>query len=81
MLVCLMVVILPVSEVFLCCSGDYLIGYFFLADEALEFLEANHDWMTEQAEENYLNSDYWLAVKGILNQLQGIVAGVKVRYN
>lgn len=33
-------------------------------DESLEFLEENHDWMLMQAEENYLHSEYWLAVRG-----------------
>jgi len=41
-------------------------------------LEENHDWMAQQAEENYESSEYWLAVKGILNQMQGVIAGVQV---
>lgn len=46
-------------------------------EEALEFLESNHNWMSEQAERNYLANEYWLTVKGLLSQLEGVVAGAK----
>lgn len=46
-------------------------------DDALNFLEANHDWMVMQTEKNYNSSDYWLQVKGLLSQLEGVVAGAK----
>jgi hypothetical protein len=46
-------------------------------EDALEFLESNHDWMVDQAERNYLSNEYWLTVKGLLSQLEGVVAGVK----
>lgn len=46
-------------------------------DEALQFLQQNHDWMVAQADRNYADSEYWLAVKGILEQLDGLVSGIK----
>lgn len=47
-------------------------------DEALEFLETNHDWMRQQSETLYKQSDYWMSVKGLIAQLDGMVAGMKV---
>ena len=44
-------------------------------DESLEFLELNHDWMLSKAEQLYKTSDYWLSVRGLLAQLEGLVAG------
>lgn len=43
-------------------------------EEALEFLESNHDWMVDQAERNYLSNEYWLTVKGLLSQIAGVAA-------
>jgi hypothetical protein len=45
--------------------------------EALEFLEENYLWMAAQAEQLWPTSDYWLAVKGLVAQLEGLLAGVK----
>eukprot|EP01038_Epipyxis_sp_PR26KG_P009997 gene9997-13449_t len=46
-------------------------------DSALEFLQSNHDWMVTEAQDKWRDSDYWLAVKGLLSQLEGIVQGAK----
>lgn len=43
--------------------------------ETLAFLEQNYDWTLKQANSNYLISDYWLSVKGVLQQLDGLAEG------
>ncbi len=44
-------------------------------DEALQYLELNHEWMEEQAELLWSTSDYWTVVNGQLSQLNGLLAG------
>lgn len=46
-------------------------------DEALQFLETNHDWMVAQAEMHSRTSEYWLAARGTLAQLHGMLAGLR----
>ena len=46
-------------------------------DPTLDFLETNHDWMVQQAESQSRDSEYWMAVRGTLAQLHGMLAGVR----
>ena len=45
--------------------------------DTLRFMEENHRWMATEAEKNWDTSDYWLAVKGVVAQLDGLLAGVQ----
>lgn len=45
--------------------------------ETLDFLETNHDWMMEQSNIHWRDSEYWLTVRGTLAQLHGMLAGVR----
>jgi hypothetical protein len=45
--------------------------------ETLDFLETNHDWMMEQANLHWRDSEYWLTVRGTLAQLHGMLAGIR----
>ena len=45
--------------------------------ETVEFLRDNLFWMEEQANMNYKHSEYWLTVKGLINQLYGVLEGIK----
>lgn len=46
-------------------------------DEAVvRFLIDNFEWITKQSTENYLQSEYWLAIHGIINQLHGMLEGL-----
>jgi hypothetical protein len=44
-------------------------------DEALDFLQKNYDWMKSLAEKHWAYSEHWLAVRGFLAQLDGLVSG------
>jgi Phospholipase B len=46
-----------------------------LSEDTITFIGANYDWMNAQADANYLVSEYWLVVKGILHQLNGLLDG------
>lgn len=46
-------------------------------DESLEFLEQNFEWMKTESEARYRNDSYWMAVKGLISQLEGMVVGIK----
>ena len=39
------------------------------------FLRKNYEWTTKQANERYHKDDYWLAVKALLEQLDGMLSG------
>ena len=43
--------------------------------DTVQFLKDNFEWTLDQANKNYLISDYWLTVKGILQQLEGLSEG------
>ena len=43
----------------------------------MEFLEANHVWMNAQAALYWEVDDYWMSVKGLLAQLEGMLIGAK----
>jgi len=43
----------------------------------MEFLEANHVWMNAQAALYWEVDDYWMSVKGLLAQLEGLLIGAK----
>lgn len=45
--------------------------------QTVDFLLDNHRWMEVMSSQLYLENDYWLAVRGILRQLHGMVEGVK----
>mmetsp|Transcript_4556 Transcript_4556/g.6234 ORF Transcript_4556/g.6234 Transcript_4556/m.6234 type:complete len:596 (+) Transcript_4556:792-2579(+) len=45
--------------------------------ESLHFLDDNHQWLVKQAELLWLESDYWMAVRGLLLQLDGMVRGAQ----
>ena len=40
-----------------------------------KFLEDNYKWVSQQANARYRTDDYWLATKGVLSQLEGILEG------
>lgn len=42
-----------------------------------KFLEDNYKWVSQQANARYRTDDYWLAVKGVLSQLEGILEGLQ----
>lgn len=44
---------------------------------SLQFLEDNYNWMADEAEKNWPKSDYWLAVKGMVAQLNGLLNGLR----
>lgn len=43
----------------------------------MEFLEANHVWMNAQAALYWEVDDYWMATKGMLAQLEGLLIGAQ----
>ena len=43
----------------------------------LRFLESNHDWMVTQSELHWRSSDYWFSIKSRLEQLHGMLAGIR----
>lgn len=43
----------------------------------MEFLEANHVWMNTQAALYWEVDDYWMSVKGLLAQLEGLLIGAR----
>ena len=47
-------------------------------EDSIHFLEDNHKWMTTMADKHYLKSEHWLAVKGLLAQILGMVQGVEL---
>eukprot|EP01036_Dinobryon_divergens_P034039 gene34039-43981_t len=51
-------------------GGDPTIG-------SLRFLDDNYSWLVEQANQHWRHSDYWMAVRGLLSQLTGIVKGAQ----
>lgn len=48
-----------------------------LTREAVDFLLLNYQWMSIQSEQYYSFSNYWLVVKGLLSQLNGMVQGAR----
>lgn len=44
--------------------------------ETIAFLTDNYAWMLAQSDRQYRNSEYWLTVKGVLSQLQGLLDGM-----
>jgi hypothetical protein len=46
-------------------------------EDALDFLQTNYDWMVRMSEQHWKYSEHWLAVRGLLAQLNGMVAGVQ----
>lgn len=75
-----------VLEGYLSCKeiGDWYANFYdglFSGGEVnlptMEFLEANHVWMTAQASLYWEVDDYWMAVKGLLAQLEGLLIGAQ----
>lgn len=49
--------------------------YSLCLDDALNFLQTNYDWMKSMSEKHWRYSEHWLAVRGYLAQLEGMVEG------
>lgn len=45
--------------------------------ETQNFLRRNYEWVTEKANERYSTDDYWLSVKVLLAQMEGMLHGLK----
>lgn len=43
----------------------------------MEFLEQNHVWMNQQAALYWEVDDYWLTVRGLMSQLEGLLIGAQ----
>jgi hypothetical protein len=43
----------------------------------MEFLEQNHVWMNEQASLYWEVDEYWMVIKGVLSQLEGLLIGAQ----
>jgi hypothetical protein len=48
-----------------------------LTQEAVDFLLLNYQWMERQSEQFYSSSNYWLVVKGVLSQMNGMILGAR----
>ena len=45
--------------------------------ESITFLYQNYDWMISMVEENWRISNYWLSIKILLIQLEGMLKGIQ----
>ncbi len=45
--------------------------------ETIQFVEDNYAWMRDQADSAYLESEFWYAVKFSINQMTGMLRGLK----
>lgn len=45
--------------------------------ESLKFLEENYDWTDRESSLKYADSEYWLAVRGVVKQVNGLYAGYR----
>jgi hypothetical protein len=48
-----------------------------LTQEAVDFLLLNYEWMSVQSELYYEVSNYWLVVRGLIAQINGLVLGTR----
>lgn len=43
--------------------------------EVVDFMDTNYKWVSEQADAHYKTDEFWLTMKGVLEQVNGMVEG------
>ena len=45
------------------------------SDDVIDFITDTYSWVSRRAEKDYMSSEYWLVIKGVLAQLEGMLHG------